>query len=59
LLEHVVFISLKNGMHRSEGYAFFTAGAAPFAPADGQHVKELNRSVLSYFGVAAAGMSGH
>lgn len=59
LAEHVAFVALKNGMHRSEGYAFFTAGVAPFAPADRQHVKELNRSVMSYFGALATDNAGH
>lgn len=50
LLPHVIFVALKNGMHQSEGYAFFTPGAASHAPADCQHVKALNRSIISYFG---------
>lgn len=59
LLEHVAFVALKNGMHRSEGYAFFTSGAAPFAPADRQHVKELKQSIMSYFGAPAADNAQH
>lgn len=54
LLPHVAFVALKNGMHRSEGYAFFTDGAAPHAPADRQHVKALNLSIMSYFGANVA-----
>jgi hypothetical protein len=47
---HVVFVAIKNGMHQSEGFAFFTPGVAPFAPVDGGHVKGLHETILSYFG---------
>lgn len=49
LLPEVAFVALKNGMHRSEGYAFFSVGAAEHAPADQQHVKALHESIHSYF----------
>lgn len=45
------FVAIKNGMHQSEGFAFFTPGMADFLPAEKQHVKEINRIVLKYFGV--------
>ncbi|MDP2127580.1 MAG: hypothetical protein Q8K97_09380 [Pseudohongiella sp.] len=46
---HVVFVAIKNGMHQSEGFAFFTPDIAPFAPVNGSHVKELHETILSYF----------
>jgi len=49
LLPQVAFVALKNGMHRSEGYAFFTPGAASYAPSERQHVKSLYFSIMSYF----------
>lgn len=49
LFQHVVFVAIKNGMHQSEGYAFFTPGVAPFAPANGEHVKGLHETIMSYF----------
>lgn len=51
LAPHVVFVALKNGMHESKGYAFFSHGAEPFAPKDNMHVKELAHSVLRYYDV--------
>jgi hypothetical protein len=54
LLPHVAFVALKNGMHRSEGYAFFTAGVAQYAPGDHEHVKALNGAIMSYFGADLA-----
>lgn len=49
LLPLVAFVALKNGMHRSEGYAYFSAGVAKYAPTDRQHVKALHESIQSYF----------
>ena len=49
LLPEVAFVALKNGMHQSEGYAFFSAGAAGNAPVDRQHVKALYEAIQSYF----------
>jgi hypothetical protein len=46
---HVVFVAIKNGMHQSAGFAFFTSGVASFAPSEGAHVKELHGTILSYF----------
>ncbi len=50
LAPHVAFVAIKNGMHQSKGFAFFTPGLAPYAPADGQHVKELYSTVMNFFG---------
>lgn len=48
---YTAFVAIKNGMHQEEGFAFFTPGAAKFAPADRSHVKEIHGAVLGYFGV--------
>lgn len=45
------FVAIKNGMHQEEGFAFFTPGAAKFAPVDRSHVKEIYGAVMAYFGV--------
>jgi hypothetical protein len=45
LKSHVAFVAVKNGMHQSEGYAYFTPGIAQFAPADHAHVKAMNASI--------------
>lgn len=47
---HTAFVAIKNGMHQEEGFAFFTPGAAEFAPIDRSHVKEIHGAVLGYFG---------
>jgi hypothetical protein len=51
LLPEVSFVAIKNGMHQEEGYAFFTPGIAPYAPADKAHVAQLGASIKGYFGV--------
>lgn len=47
------FVAIKNGMHQEEGFAFFTPGAAKFAPPDRSHVKEIHGAVLGYFGCSS------
>lgn len=54
LLPAVSFVAIKNGMHQEEGFAFFTPGIAPYAPADKAHVAQLGVSIKDYFGLAAA-----
>ena len=49
--EEVAFVAIKNGMHQSKGFAFFSSDVADFAPDDGSHVKDLYFTVLNYFGV--------
>ena len=50
--KYVTFVAIKNGMHQEKGFAFFSEGAAQFAPKSGLHVKEIFGSILGYFGVA-------
>jgi hypothetical protein len=54
LLPEVSFVAIKNGMHQEEGFAFFTPGIAPYAPADKAHVAQLGTSIKNYFGLALA-----
>lgn len=49
LSPHVVFVALKNGMHQDKGFVFFTPNVAPFAPRDGDHVKELHATITGFF----------
>jgi hypothetical protein len=51
LLPEVSFVAIKNGMHQEEGFAFFTPGAALYAPADNAHVAQLAWTVKDYFAV--------
>jgi hypothetical protein len=53
LLPEVSFVAIKNGMHQEEGYAFFTPGIAPYAPADNSHVSKLGGSIKDYFGLTS------
>lgn len=50
LKPHVSFVAIKNAMHDATGYVVFRGRVAEHAPADGAHVKNLNRTILSYFG---------
>jgi hypothetical protein len=47
--QEVAFVAIKNGMHQSKGFAFFTSGIANFSPEDDSHVKGLYSSILNYF----------
>jgi len=49
LLPNIAFVAIKNGMHQSKGFAFFTHEVAKFSPPDNSHVKSLHSSVLDYF----------
>lgn len=49
MLQEVAFVAIKNGMHQSKGFAFFTPGIAKLAPEDGSHVKGLYATVRKYF----------
>jgi hypothetical protein len=49
MLQEVAFVAIKNGMHQSKGFAFFTSGIAKLAPEDGSHVKGLYSTVLNFF----------
>jgi hypothetical protein len=49
MLQEVAFVAIKNGMHQSKGFAFFTPGIAMLSPVDGSHVKGLYSTVLNYF----------
>jgi hypothetical protein len=51
LAEHIVFVAIKNGMHQSEGFAFFSKVISKFAPKNNVHVKSLNYSIFKYFNI--------
>ena len=56
LAPHVSFVAIKNGMHQSAGFAYFTPGIAPNAPSDGDHVKALHGTIMQFFGAGAAAL---
>jgi hypothetical protein len=49
LLPKVSFVAIKNGMHQSKGYAFFTKGLEQFSPPEGSHVGKLGTVIKKYF----------
>ena len=49
LYPHVVFVALKNGMHQSKGYAFFSKDLKRLAPENNSHIGRLFDVVLGYF----------
>lgn len=51
LLPEVSFVAIKNGMHQEEGFAFFTAGIAAYAPKEKSHVANLGKTILHFFDV--------
>lgn len=51
LINHVVFVAIKNGEHQSKGFAYFSDGISDFAPAHGSHVSKIYNSVLEFFGI--------
>jgi hypothetical protein len=52
LLPEVSFVAIKNGMHQEEGFAFFTRGIAPYAPANNAHVARLGMTIKNYFEIS-------
>jgi hypothetical protein len=46
----VNFVAIKNGMHQGKGFAFFSPGAARYAPEDFSHVSSLGQMIMRYFG---------
>ena len=49
LLDHVVFVAIKNGKHQSKGFAFFSECLKDYMPKNNSHVKMLYSSVINYF----------
>ncbi|TDU24141.1 hypothetical protein DFR24_4404 [Panacagrimonas perspica] len=49
LAGHVVFVAIKNGMHAAHGYVCGVGEVTPYLPAEGDHVKELNRTLQRFF----------
>ena len=51
LKPQVSFVAIKNGMHQTEGFAFFSKKLSAYAPNDGAHVRNLGRTIADYFEV--------
>lgn len=50
--EHEVFVAIKNGMRAAHGYVCGIGEVASYLPAEGDHVKELSRSLQRFFSLA-------
>ena len=46
----VNFVAIKNGEHKSKGFAYFSNEIKDIAPSQGSHVSNIHYSVLNYFG---------
>jgi hypothetical protein len=57
MLQEVTFVAIKNGMHQSKGFAFFSSGIANLSPENGSHVKDLYFTVMNYFHIDRAKLS--
>ena len=57
ILQEVAFVAIKNGMHQSKGFAFFTPNIAKLCPENDSHVKELYSTVINYFNVEKGSLS--
>ena len=45
----VVFVAIKNGMHDSKGYVFYSPNSSLKTPKEPVHVSKLHQMILSYF----------
>ncbi len=45
----VVFVAIKNGMHDSKGYVFYSPNSNLKTPKEPIHVSELHKMILNYF----------
>ncbi len=52
LKKSVSFVAIKNGMHQSEGYAFFTPGLSEHVPANLSHVSYLGKTISHFFDIS-------
>lgn len=48
LMPHVAYVAIKNGLHQDSRVAYFSDGAARFAPECAAHVKSLHTAVMHY-----------
>ncbi len=51
IVNETVFVAIKNGMHHEKGLAFFINKVSKFAPDNNSHVKNIQSTILSFFGI--------
>ena len=51
IFNEIVFVAIKNGMHHEKGLAFFINKVSKFAPDNNSHVKNIQSTILSFFGI--------
>ena len=47
--EEVVFVAIKNGMHDSKGYVYYSPSSHFKVPKNPIHVSKIHEMILSYF----------
>jgi hypothetical protein len=45
----VNFVAIKNGMHSSKGYFFFSGDISKFKPENNSHIKSIYNSINVFF----------
>ena len=48
LFDEVVFVAIKNGMHQSRGFSFYTEGLKDLIPQNNAHVKEIHKTISNF-----------
>ena len=49
IFQFVSFVGLKNGMHSSESFTYFSPEITKFKPNENSHIKEIHQSISNYF----------
>ena len=57
VLPHVAFVAIKNGMHSTKGFSFFSPGIQARLPAEPVHVSALFGLTMEAAGLSTAGAS--
>ena len=47
--KYVVFVAVKNGMHHSKGFVYFSEKIKKYAPPSDSHVSNIHKTILDYF----------
>ena len=46
--KEVVFVAIKNGMHQSKGFSFYSKGLKDYIPENNVHVKHIHQTISSF-----------
>lgn len=48
LIDKVVFVAIKNGMHQGKGFSFYSEGLKDLVPQNNAHVKEIHKTISNF-----------